>query len=363
VIIPFTVAAAVVPSLLLIWFFHSRDANPEPARVVWATFGLGILTVFPVLLVALPIGVALRGIEDPLVLGLNEAFLTAAVPEEFFKFLVVWLYCSRHREFDEPMDGVIYGALASLGFATFENVLYVAHGGTGVAVMRALTAVPGHAFMGAIMGYFVGQARFAPARRGALMATGLGVAVVLHGVYDFPLLALKAMQDPARRAQADDELAGWLLLLTLAALVFEAVWAVRITRRLRREQQWMLAQRAAIQPATMAAGWAPPPVAAPWPAPPPGWTGVAVVPGLPASAVVMLVVGGLLATVGALFTVASVLVLLGTAPAGQPVEQTVGAVACIGAMGLLPFGGGVVLFAFGLRRLSPSAAPAPYRVG
>jgi RsiW-degrading membrane proteinase PrsW (M82 family) len=91
------------------------------------------------------------------------AFLSAAVPEEFFKWLIVVLYCARHKEFDEPMDGLVYGAVASLGFATFENVVYVwvsevsTQAGLQVALARGLTAVPMHASLGAIMGYFVGS--------------------------------------------------------------------------------------------------------------------------------------------------------------------------------------------------------------
>ena len=84
------------------------------------------------------------------------------IPEETFKYLVLTRYSARHRAFDEPMDGIVYGAVASLGFAALENLLYVGSGDLGTAVARAATAVPGHAFTGAIMGYYVGQARFGP---------------------------------------------------------------------------------------------------------------------------------------------------------------------------------------------------------
>ena len=155
--------AAVIPSLLLLSYFYHKDLNPEPRRVLVMTFCLGIFIVVPVLLVALPLMLALQGqVTDPVLVGLVEGFLGAAIPEELFKFLVLVGYCSRHKEFDEPMDGVVYGVVASLGFATMENVLYVFEGGLTVAVARAFTAVPGHAFLGAILGYYVGQAKFRP---------------------------------------------------------------------------------------------------------------------------------------------------------------------------------------------------------
>ena len=155
----FLAVSAVVPSLLAIWYFTSRDVNPEPAKVVWRVFGLGVASVALVLLIVLPTSPLLEAAaEGPILTGLLEAFLQAAIPEELCKLLVVWLYASRHREFDEPMDGIVYGAAASLGFATLENLIYCLSGGQWVAAARAITAVQAHAFWGAIMGYFVGQA-------------------------------------------------------------------------------------------------------------------------------------------------------------------------------------------------------------
>jgi RsiW-degrading membrane proteinase PrsW (M82 family) len=233
--VPYLAASAVVPSLLLIWYFRSRDVNPEPGRVVWATFFLGVLTVIPVLIVDQPIVAALSDASDAMQKGFGEAFFVAAMPEEFFKFLVITLYASRHKEFDEPMDGIVYGAIASLGFATLENVLYVSQGGLSVAILRAITAVPGHAFMGAIAGYYVGQAKFDRSRRWRLLLQGYITAVILHGLYDAGLLTARAMAQMPSGAN-DGAAAAGLVILTFAVFVFEWVWTVRLVGRLRRQQ-------------------------------------------------------------------------------------------------------------------------------
>ena len=175
----------------------------------------------------------------PMFSGFFTAFVMAAFPEELFKYLVLTRYSARNPAFDEPMDGVVYGVTASLGFATLENILYVANGGLGVAITRAITAVPSHACLGAIMGYYVGQARFnrqssPPANR------GLVIAIILHGLYDFPLMAahkiseLAESGDPAAAAACLSE--SFLLLLFVGVVVFEFAWTVKIVRRLRREQ-------------------------------------------------------------------------------------------------------------------------------
>lgn len=234
-----TVPAAVVPSLALLWHFYSKDKYPEPPGVVCITFGLGVLSIIPAVLVALPMLLLLRevGFENPYLAGLSDAFLLAAVPEETFKLAVLLLYSARRSAFDEPMDGLVYGVTASLGFATLENVLYVLDGGLGVAVARALTAVPGHAMLGAIMGYYVGQARFAPQQRRSLLLKAWAVPVLLHGLYDFPLLTVVAMTKAQPELASHQKTAAfWLACTTLVVLIFEWRWAVRLARRLRAMQ-------------------------------------------------------------------------------------------------------------------------------
>lgn len=229
----FAAVSAVVPSILLAWYFKARDLNPEPGRVLWATFGLGVLTIPFVVAVAAPIDWLIEHfISNPLLAGTAEAFATAAMPEEAAKLLVVWLYASRHRDFDEPMDGIVYGAIASLGFATLENVLYVMQGGVGLAIARALTAVPAHAFWGAIMGYFVGQMRFGKRRGAGWLVAAWFWPMLLHGLYDTPLLALRRLGPEPPAAL------GLTAMLCAAAMVVVSwVWAVRLVRRLRRDQE------------------------------------------------------------------------------------------------------------------------------
>jgi RsiW-degrading membrane proteinase PrsW (M82 family) len=231
-----TVPAAVVPSLVLLWYFHSKDKYPEPASVVWMTFGLGVLSIIPVLLMAFPMVLVLSqlGARDPYLIGISDAFLTAAVPEEACKLAVLLLYSARRSAFDEPMDGLVYGVAASLGFATLENILYVASGGLPTALARALTAVPGHAMLGAIMGYYVGQARFDPQRRRSLLLKAWAVPMLLHGLYDFPLITVTAMAKPGAELADEDQGAALRLVgMTIVVLIVEWVWAVRLARRLR----------------------------------------------------------------------------------------------------------------------------------
>jgi RsiW-degrading membrane proteinase PrsW (M82 family) len=316
--------SAIVPSVLLVWYFHARDVYPEPARIIWTTFGFGVLTVLPVLLIGIPIHLGVARIEQPVLASACEALFVAAILEEFFKLTVLVLYSMRTREFDEPMDGIVYGVVASLGFATFENLLYVMDGGTGVAFSRAFSAVPLHAFLGAIMGYYVGQAWKNPGRRSAYIVRGYAIAVFLHALYDFPLMTMNALGNTGSSLP--------LALATLGVLVVAWRWALRLTRGLRKEQL--------VRRATEVATGAPevvtqPPVRS------------RVIP------VMQISFGVISASVGGMVALGLLLAfLLGAVAAEDTTDVLLG-----GAMiGLLPLAIGGLLFRYGVRGLNSRVA-------
>ncbi len=184
---------AVIPTLLLVWYYYRQDKRkPEPKGLIMGIFGLGIVVTIPVIVVELLLGNFERVFQGiPLLYHFFRAFVVAALCEEWFKLLIVKHAAYRNVHFDEIMDGIVYTITASLGFACLENILYVLDGGLQVAVLRAFTAVPMHALASGMMGYYIGQAKFAanPAREKALFRKGLWLAIFIHGLYDFILFA------------------------------------------------------------------------------------------------------------------------------------------------------------------------------
>ena len=80
-------------------------------------------------------------------------------------FFVIIFYCLHLDVFDEPMDALIYGVAASLGFAVIENWDYVLGAESletakYIALFRSFTAVPLHALAGVFMGFFLMDAIF-----------------------------------------------------------------------------------------------------------------------------------------------------------------------------------------------------------
>ena len=122
----------------------------------------------------------------PMAIG---CFLVIGPCEELAKFLAVRLFVYRNKEFNEPLDGIIYAAAAALGFASLENVLYVidwhtGHVQWGALGIRSLLALPGHVIFATTWGYALGRQKFDPRYRVWPMVM---LAALLHGLYDFLL--------------------------------------------------------------------------------------------------------------------------------------------------------------------------------
>jgi len=240
-----TLLAAVIPSLILLWYFYSRDKYPEPPWLVWTTFGLGFLMTFAARVLTQPILVFLLAhVPDPYLCGTATAFI-AGCSEELLKFSVLYVYCMRRSEFDEPMDGLVYGVSASLGFAAMENYYFVAAGGLGAAVLRAFTTVPGHAAFGAVMGYYVGKAHFAPRRRRSLLLKAWVIPMLMHALGAVPLHVAYAMK--WNSYSPPEVLIPLLLIMVLTipatVLIVAVIWSVRLAREVRGLQN----QKAATQ--------------------------------------------------------------------------------------------------------------------
>jgi len=212
---------SALPGLGLMVFFYLKDKyEPEPRGHVVTAFLYGLLVLIP----ALYTGGKLSGLvgREFLILGgirgvLYKAFLVAALSEEGWKFLLFLLTIARWREFDEPFDGIVYGVALSLGLGTVENIVYVFQAHVGgdsplmLAVFRGVLSVPAHALYGAVMGYFVGRAKFEESRKKTWLycLTAFLVAWLFHGLYDLLCAYLGSIT-------------GWSMLIGISLVM----WAV-----------------------------------------------------------------------------------------------------------------------------------------
>ncbi|MCM2531813.1 glutamic-type intramembrane protease PrsW [Neobacillus pocheonensis] len=179
--------AGIAPGLALLSYFYLRDEyDSEPISFVLRTFLYGALLVFPIMFIQ-----HVLMTEDLIKSELIDAFLSSSLLEEFFKWFILFYVVYQHVEFDEPFDGIVYGAAVSLGFATIENIVYLVANGIEHAMTRALLPVSSHALFGVIMGFYIGKAKFTEGNKAKWIILSLLLPFLLHGFYDFILLSLE----------------------------------------------------------------------------------------------------------------------------------------------------------------------------
>lgn len=182
--------ASLAPVILLMLYIYKKDKyQKEPLPMLLKAFLAGVLAAALDILLLTSLRFAeITTFSSDLTAALYQAFCLAAMPEEFCKLLLLYLFIWNSKFFDEYYDGIEYAAFVGLGFAGIENIMYVFQGGMGVAVSRALFAVPAHFFFAIIMGYFFSFAKFRPWKKRGYLLLAYLCPVILHGIYDFVLM-------------------------------------------------------------------------------------------------------------------------------------------------------------------------------
>ncbi len=189
-----TLLASVVPGLLICYFIVKLDKHEkEPIPLLAICFGLGVAIFY-----AARIG---EGFMDDLITPFVErnnldpnthfgvlfysAFIRTALVEELLKLIILLAIPFNLKQFNEPMDGIVYAVMIGMGFAIVENIVYSMPADITLAIVRDFTAVPSHAVFGVILGYYVGLAKFDRANLIKYISIGFFLAVAVHGLYDF----------------------------------------------------------------------------------------------------------------------------------------------------------------------------------
>ncbi len=206
---------SVFPVVFILIYIYYRDKyEKEPLGLLIKAFLGGVLSAIATLLVMGPASLFFPELEGVSSNSLLMAFAGAAIPEEIFKFLFLYLIIWKNSNFNEYYDGIVYAVFVSLGFACLENILYVQQHGVGVGIMRGIISVPSHALDGVIMGYYFSLARFLPKRRTEYLFKSLFFAILAHGIFDYLLFYSSGIAD------IDPAMAGLTTLVFIAFVAF-----------------------------------------------------------------------------------------------------------------------------------------------
>lgn len=186
-------ALAIAPTMaIMVYIYNKKRYDKEPKLFLFKLFFFGILMVIPTALIEGLLISDIKEVQNGSLLSIFlHSFIGIALVEEGFKYMAFRLGIKRSKSFNQMYDSIVYSVFVSLGFATIENIMYVLTYGKRAGIIRAITAVPGHAIFGITMGYYFGMATFAPvaSKKKTYIIMSLVIPVLLHGIYDFILLS------------------------------------------------------------------------------------------------------------------------------------------------------------------------------
>ena len=231
---------AFIPALaytLLVWWLDRYER--EPFRLLVISFCWGAVPAIALaILLEIRLGDPFAAVEQVLLRQFATDSLLVPVIEEATKgaALLVLFVLVRH-EFDNVLDGIVYGSVIGFGFAMTENALYFAdllqrgYGErfTTIVMLRLLLFGLNHAFYSAIVGAGFGLAAevTGPLRRWrwTFPLLGLMIAIAFHAVHNLGL----ALAASSRAALLIAILANWggvflLIVIVLLAWNEERRW-------------------------------------------------------------------------------------------------------------------------------------------
>ncbi len=208
----------------LVYRYDLYDKEPWPLLLL--VFFAGMLS-----------GWAAGRLEDAALLYLGQRGESVAVQaalasltEESLKLLVVLAVAFLfRREFNDPLDGLIYGAFAGLGAAVEESWFYVALSDdlpfalVGTEIIRLIL----HVFLGGLAGLGVGLVRFRIPYWPAIFLGALAADLLIHFAWD-SLCGIPAMSGEAMLVQRI--IAIGLMLAGLGVFGLSVFWGSRWSR-------------------------------------------------------------------------------------------------------------------------------------
>lgn len=184
----FITIVAVLPGVVWLLFFLKEDIHPEPKKLIIFTFLVGAA-------MSLPIFVVQTAGEYFIIragFSLISVLVYLAFVEEIFKFLAAYWAVGDKKDFDEPIDAMIYMIAVALGLATVENFFILSNfvniGGVmtsrvvNIVVLRFVGATLLHALASGFVGYFWAKSIITRSKK--FLWFGLIFASVFHAFFN-----------------------------------------------------------------------------------------------------------------------------------------------------------------------------------
>ncbi|MBU1179034.1 PrsW family intramembrane metalloprotease [Patescibacteria group bacterium] len=225
----FALSGGILPALLWLWFWLKEDRlRPEPRRLIILTFLAGMAVVAFALLSEQAVFFVFKKANLTTALdGFLLLFVWAAI-EETAKYLAAQKTALNKKEFDEPVDALIYLITAALGFAALENVIFLISvindyglmAGLITGNLRFAGATLLHILSSSAIGGAIAFSFFRPKKYLRNIFLGIITAILLHTVFNY--FIIKSSGENIFQVF----LPLWILIIILL-LVFERIKKIK----------------------------------------------------------------------------------------------------------------------------------------
>ncbi len=181
------ILSGALPAILWLWFWLKQedDEEPEPIGLIILTFFIGSLLVF--------LAILMERYSLNFISNTNIQVIVWATIEEVLKLIGVMLIIWSSNIVNEPIDYPMYFIACALGFAAFENVLYLIEplktSGAVVGMLtgnlRFLGSTLLHAISSAMIGSALGLSFYLQKYKKVYLIIGLIFAIMLHSAFNF----------------------------------------------------------------------------------------------------------------------------------------------------------------------------------
>lgn len=183
--------SGIIPSVFWLWFWLKQiKKRSEPIGLLIFCFILGIISVVFVLPIEKFIQRSIQSSELQII-----GWATA---EEMIKYLVVLIIINKTKFLNKPIDWPIFMITVALGFAAFENTLFliepISLGQTVVGLLtgqlRFLGSTLLHAVASGIIGISLGLSFFMDSfNKRVYLILGIVSAIFLHSAFNFFIMS------------------------------------------------------------------------------------------------------------------------------------------------------------------------------
>lgn len=176
----------LAPALLWLWFWLKQDTHKEPRGLLFLAFVIGMATVI--------FTIPLERLATSYFTDSQTLIVVWAAIEELLKLGGVTLLTFHSLYLEEPVDYPIYFMTTALGFAAFENSIFLIHPitveGTAASLLtgtlRFMGATLLHAVASGAIGVFLGLAFYKGIFTKILyLLMGIASAIALHSIFNF----------------------------------------------------------------------------------------------------------------------------------------------------------------------------------